>query len=167
MIEQEAATPRRSKGRWIVVTSAVVAVLIAAAAVLFGLGVFNEHKAVTTGPSATPSSPVFGISGYVTLHGVAYQDYLPDGQGGCQGAGGFSDMTAGTAVTVADGTGHIVATGSLQAGVMQDDIQCAIAIDVENVPTNLGQYVVTVSHRGSQVLTYQQAQQPLELTLGN
>jgi hypothetical protein len=83
----------------------------------------------------------------------------------CEGTGGYSDMTPGTAVTVADSTGNVVATGALGEG-RDLGTGCDLTFDVPGVPAGLSEYVVTVSHRGSQVYSYQRAQQPIELTLG-
>jgi hypothetical protein len=156
---QPTPPPRPPAGRlpWIITT---VSVVVAVVAVLFGLGVFG------TGTSFLNRGNTFNMSGSITLSGAAFQDYLPDGTGGCQGTGGYTDMTAGTAVTVADSTGKVVATGALGAGRVVQDTACVLPINVPGVPGGLSEYVVTVSHRGSQVFSTAQATQPIELTLG-
>jgi hypothetical protein len=151
--------PRPKPGRvpWII---SGVSMLVALGAILFGLGIFT-----TGGPSPLHRAGTFALTGSITLNGVEFQDWLPEGNAGCEGTGGYSDMTAGTAVVVADSTGKTVATGSLGTGQVQIDM-CMLPISVPNVPGGLSEYVVTVSHRGSQVVPGAQANQPLQLTLG-
>jgi hypothetical protein len=72
--------------------------------VLFGLGVFH------------PAPATFTMTGSIQINGSPGEDFLADETGTCSGTGGYSDMNAGTAVTVADGTGRVVATGSLGSG---------------------------------------------------
>jgi hypothetical protein len=137
-------------------------VLVAIGGVLFGLGVFKPSPA----GHSQASHSTFDISGTITIQGSAFNDYTLDTEdSSCIGTGGYSDMTPGTAVTVADSTGKVVATGALGQG---RDLGggCQISFDVPGVPTDLSKYVVSVSHRGSQVLTPAEALQPLDLTLG-
>lgn len=157
-VPPQPARPRQPRAPWII---AGISVLVAIGGVLFGLGVFKPSPA----NHSQASHGTFDISGTITVQGSALDDYTATADGGCEGTGGYSDMTSGTAVTVADATGKIVATGALGQGL---DIGggCQISFDVPGVPTHLSKYVVTVSHRGSQVLTPAQAFQPLDLTLG-
>lgn len=151
--------PRQPRTPWVI---AGISVLVAIGGVLFGLGVFNLAPA----GHSQASHGTFDISGTVTIQGSAFEDYTLDtDDSSCMGTGGYSDMTPGTAVTVADSTGKIVATGALGQG-LDTGGGCQISFDVPGVPTHLSEYVVTVSHRGSQVLTPAQAFQPLDLTLG-
>jgi hypothetical protein len=144
---------RGSRTPWII---SGVSVAVAIVAVLYGLGVVHWP---------TSTAHPFNISGSITIQGSALTDYVDDDQGGCQGTGGYSDMTPGTAVTVADSSGRVVATGSLGEGTDQGGA-CELSIGVPGVPAGLSEYVVTVSHRGSQVIPGDQVGQPLVLTLG-
>lgn len=66
--------------------------------------------------------------------------------GGCEGTGGYDDISYGTSVTVRDGAGEILATGSLEAG--EDlGLWCNFPFTVEDVP-GADFYEVEVSHRG-------------------
>lgn len=152
-------TRRAPRWPWFV---AGTGVLIGVLGVLFGLGVFGQHD----GPSSPGAPATFTMTGFIRVHGTPYTDILLDGNGGCSGTGGYSDMNSGTAVTVANGTGQTVATGSLGAGRAQDN-DCVFPITVSGVPADLQQYSVTVSHRGTQVITATEAKDGLELTLGN
>jgi hypothetical protein len=100
---------------------------------------------------------------------------------GCRAGGGYSDLNAGTAVTVADPQGHIVATGSIIGGqakrasmTLPGDTTatyyvaaCLMGFTVPGVPQGLASYSVTVSHRGTQVVTPEQAHDTVKLTLGS
>jgi hypothetical protein len=152
-----AAAKKTPRTPWII---AAVSWVVAIGAILYGLGIFT-----TNGRSPLHRAGAFVLTGSITLNGVEFQDWLPEGDVGCEGTGGYSDMTAGTAVVVADSTGKTVATGSLGTGQVQIDT-CTLPITVPDVPGGLSEYVVTISHRGSQVVPGAQANQPLQLTLG-
>jgi hypothetical protein len=69
-------------------------------------------------------------------------------------------MTEGASVTVKDGKGALIATGSLQAGdsgaalVLGQSVTCDMPFEVTNVP-DADFYQVEVSHRGA--ITYSKA----------
>jgi serine/threonine-protein kinase len=71
----------------------------------------------------------------------------------CSGEGGYDDIRYGTPVTVRDGTGRIIATGSLDGGksVEPSGGACEFTFRVDGVP-KVDFYQVEVSHRGA--LTY-------------
>lgn len=92
----------------------------------------------------------------------------------CQGIGGYSDLTPGTAVKVSDGSGQVVATGSITGGQVRTTYfggqnvvtGCQSGFTVNEVPDGLPSYVLTVSRRGDQFLTADQAHAPITLTIG-
>ncbi len=67
--------------------------------------------------------------------------------------GGYADLAAGGGVTVADGSGQVIATANLGKGVL-DATGCHLSYTV-SVP-DATFYAVTVTHRGS--VTYSEAQ---------
>lgn len=84
------------------------------------------------------------ITGEMTLmDSDGYDDSIV---GGCEGSGGYDDISYGTAVTVRDGAGEILATGSLDSGEVVGD-WCNFTFTVEDVP-GADFYEVEVSHRG-------------------
>jgi hypothetical protein len=76
----------------------------------------------------------------------------------CSGAGGYSDLTAGAAVTVKNESGTVIATGSLDRGVSDatyPTVVCHFSFTISNIP-DAKFYSVEVTHRGA--LTYSQDQ---------
>ncbi|HEY3712850.1 MAG TPA: hypothetical protein VGL64_25960 [Amycolatopsis sp.] len=166
-----------TKGR---ILAAAVALLAAAAvgATVTYLAVKPANTAAATpGPVA---SSTFLMSGSVTIRNdFAGSLAFPD-RSTCQGGGGFSDLTTGTAVKVSDGTGHVVATGALNTGApstttlsntLVGDAKvtsaCVLGFTVNDVPDGLSSYVVTVSHRGDRVVSPTEAHAGVELTIGS
>ncbi|TVT60107.1 hypothetical protein FNH05_05040 [Amycolatopsis rhizosphaerae] len=96
----------------------------------------------------------------------------------CQGRGGYSDLAPGTAVTVADSQGHIVATGRIDKGTEEIDhsanagfgtprvLACDLNITVPDVPDGLPSYAVTISHRGTQVMSSSEVHAGIRLSIG-
>ena len=94
----------------------------------------------------------------------------PDGFeiGACAGSGGYSDIAAGTQVTVKNGDGTIIATGELEAGD-GGGATCTFPFTVESVPDSEF-YSIEVGHRGA--LNYSKAELAdadwnVDLSLGN
>lgn len=88
----------------------------------------------------------------------------------CITQGGFTDITAGAAVTIGGPDGKTIAVGALEAGQVAgtagQPAQCEFDFSVQ-VPQGLSEYTVTVSHRGTQVFTPEQVLQgEVKLTLG-
>lgn len=138
----DAATPTAptfvKRYRWYLAALAVVAVVlgIVAAAGGFGAGTFTM-----TGTLILVDQTSLGASAQV--------DKAP-----CEGTGGFSDLSSGTAVLVQDSTGQILATGSLKDG-HRDGASgaCLMPFTVPDVKDGLSSYSVTISHRGTQVVS--------------
>lgn len=110
---------------------AVVAVVVAA---LVGGGLWlsvGHGKHTITGDLALIDSEGFDNSGL-----------------GCAGTGGYDDISAGTTVTVSDGSGHVVGIGELGLGKEKSLLgECEFAFTVKDVPDE-DFYDVEVSHRG-------------------
>lgn len=119
-----------------------------------------------------PSSATdrFDLAGTLLLNGRTSHD----GNGGCVGSGGYSDIVGGAPVTVYDHTGTVIAAGQLgrgddrgwtpTAGTERSN-QCWFTFTV-SVP-NADFYQVEVSHRGKQIYQRAQAQSgEIALTLG-
>jgi hypothetical protein len=86
--------------------------------------------------------------------------------GACHGVDGYSDITATTQVVVRNGKGEILNTTSLGEG-HGDDTTCTFSF---TFPVTEGQdrYVVSVSHRGDFIYTFNQlASQGVHIRLGN
>jgi hypothetical protein len=136
--------------RWPIgaIIAAALAVVIVALAGGFGAGTFTM-----TGTLILVDQTSLGASAQV--------DKAP-----CEGTGGFSDLSSGTAVLVQDSTGQTLATGSLGAG-QRDGASgaCLIPFAVTGVKDGLSEYSVTISHRGTQVVTAANAHSGFTLSI--
>lgn len=144
------ARPARRR-RWPIAV-AIVAVLVLAGGGYLAWNVFTGDT--------------FTVRGTVLL----VDDDIGLGERGCAGTGGYSDMRAGTQVTVTDPAGTVVAVGQLGVGDRRGDTtgtRCAFPFEVAGVPGGHAFYGVEVSRRGR--LQYTEAQvrdAPLALELG-
>lgn len=141
---------RLRRYRWLIGAAglAALAVVIVAVAGGFGAGTFT-------------------MTGSLIV--IDQSSLLPDLQtdkANCQGTGGFSDLTPGTAVLVQDSTGQTLSTGSLRAG-KRDAASgaCLMPFTVTDVKDGLRSYSVTISHRGTQVFTSGNAHSGVILTI--
>lgn len=77
----------------------------------------------------------------------------------CQGASGLADLSAGTAVIVKDPEGRQVAVGVLQTGSSPPGNKnwCVLTFSVPDLPGGLSLYSVTISNRGTEVFTPEEA----------
>lgn len=115
--------------------------------------------------------PPLGISHLAAQHASLLADLT------CWTVGGYTDIVAGVAITIADPQGRTVATGALSAGtaqtthsdVLNADIitQCDFSFMVPNVPNGLASYSVTIGHRGTQVVQAADAHDQVTLQLGD
>ncbi|MDX3615347.1 hypothetical protein OG920_18775 [Streptomyces europaeiscabiei] len=80
-----------------------------------------------------------------------------DGLGGCEGSGGYDDITEGAAVTVYDAAGTVVATGQLGDSTLSSGT-CTFEVAVEDVPRGEDFYKVEISHRGTVQLSGDEAE---------
>ncbi|WP_345383275.1 hypothetical protein [Pseudonocardia yuanmonensis] len=84
----------------------------------------------------------------------------------CSGSGGYSDVHAGTGVTISNATGAVIATGSLSAG-RASSTTCDFTFTVPDVPAGEDFYQVEVSHRGTLTYTADELRSGLGLSLGD
>ena len=98
-------------------------------------------------------------SGSHTLHGtltLTSSGGISRSGSNCSGTGGYSDLTAGGAVTVKNESGTVIATGSLDDGVSDatyPTVVCHFSFTIASVP-DAKFYSIEVTHRGA--LTYSQ-----------
>ena len=133
------------------------------------LGLFGNNA-----PSPVTS---FRLTGSITIVDSSNGEYgnvdITDENGVCEGSGPYSDLSSGTAVIVANPQGQTVATGALAAGqadsstgsVLAD--RCTLSFAGPDVPRGFSSYTVTISHRGSQVVSAAEAANGVELTIGS
>lgn len=95
------------------------------------------------------------VTGSFTLIDDSPNAYYPsikvDG-GTCTGSNGYSDINAGTVVTIKNGTGEILTTAYLEPGT-GTSYRCAFAFTF-NVTEGQDQYVVSVGRRGELSFTF-------------
>ncbi|MCJ7491306.1 MAG: hypothetical protein MUP15_04025 [Dehalococcoidia bacterium] len=98
-------------------------------------------------PKPTPTPQAHTVHGTMTV--PARDSYLELGKP-CSGAGGYSDMEAGTQVVVKNGEGNTIATGRLNSGIGKFYVgpACSLSFDIEGVPDS-DFYSIEVSHRGA------------------
>ncbi|MCE0766287.1 hypothetical protein LWC35_25780 [Pseudonocardia kujensis] len=85
----------------------------------------------------------------------------------CSGSGGYSDIHAGTGVTIANASGAVVATGALATGRASSPTTCDFAFTVPDVPAGEDFYQVTVSHRGTLTSSADELRSGPGLSLGD
>ncbi|MGH3438120.1 MAG: hypothetical protein ACRDRN_16835 [Sciscionella sp.] len=174
-LSSESPTPPRRSRKW--------PWIVAAAVVVVAGGIGGGFAIAGTSGAAPHAVAAFSVSGTLTITdpqaGLSYDagGITAPSADSCHGSGPYSDLTPGTAVTVANPRGQIVATGSITPGsrTIYDDGQdsyqyiatsCSMTFYVPNVPGGLASYALTISHRGTQVLTPAAAHQDVVLTLG-
>jgi hypothetical protein len=103
--------------------------------------------------AATPTPTAKGMLGTLTMprYSTPRRPYdtahwKATGSGGCEGVGGYSDMSAGVSVTVYDGGGKIVGVSAVGFGVRHGQ-RCVWAFGVPDLP-DVSFYQVEVGHRG-------------------
>lgn len=158
----ERPTPRPPRSRGVFVPwwafAAAIVVMIGAAGI--GIGIRSGG-----GSSSTPkvSTQPHGKS-TITLTGALELDNGTSGfddtnftstDGNCNGTGGYTDLAAGTSITVYDNTGAVISVGNLSAGSDTGDA-CIFAWSIPNVPKS-NFYKVEISHRGQLTYSYAQA----------
>lgn len=98
----------------------------------------------TQTPSPSPTPTVFQLTGTFLLT----RNAVSDGEGDGEGSEGFDDITEGTAVTVYDASGTVIATGALGEST-KTGTACSFEVIVPDVPTGQGFYKVEITHRGT------------------
>ncbi|MFF4791860.1 hypothetical protein ACFY2M_19325 [Streptomyces sp. NPDC001276] len=94
-----------------------------------------------------------------TLKGAfALKEGATDNASGCEGTGGYKDISEGTAVTVYGAAGDVIATGQLGNSESPSWRTCIFDVSVPDVPKGEKFYKVEVSHRGTVQLTAKEAE---------
>ncbi|OBF21550.1 hypothetical protein [Mycobacterium sp. ACS4331] len=128
--------------------------ITAAVLALAGVG---AYFVITRFDAAEP----FRITGTMTLYAAG------DAAGrGCRGTGGYGDVGPGTAVTVSDESGTLLAKTVLGSGDGGDGY-CTFPISITDVPSGKKFYRVEVAHRGEVNFTETEARAGISLQLGN
>lgn len=82
------------------------------------------------------------VTGMLHLYGTVENDGTE-----CWGVGGYGDLSEGTEVTIRDGAGDLIGTGSLDAGTTVGDGDCTFLWKIGSVP-EVDFYEIEVSERG-------------------
>ncbi|WP_433233969.1 hypothetical protein [Actinomadura nitritigenes] len=171
-----AAEPRRPRRpRLLAVLLAVAVVAIVALSVTLGFVIArsdDDGRPKATPAAAAPSTPPAKVTMRGTISMAQYETPKDEfstpnwhrvGSIGCEGVGGYDDMTEGATVTVYGAAGQIVAVGSLNQGVWTGK-QCSFVFEIPNLPEEQF-YQVEVSHRGKISVPRSEADQ-VSLSLG-
>ncbi|MFB7675827.1 hypothetical protein ACFC26_30915 [Kitasatospora purpeofusca] len=128
--------------------------VIGAGSVGLAWALSSDDQASSTTAAASPSSKgAFTLNGTMTLASSAM-----DTASGCAGRGGYDDIARGTAVTVYDENGKVLAKEALGTGKSKGLSGCTFPIEVIAVPLGPQFYQVEVSHRGKVTLPTSEAQ---------
>lgn len=147
---------RRRRPRWPSFAGAVAALVVAGSvwAAFLGGGTTTLNATMTVLPPA-------GAAGDAVFSVTA--------DGRCDGAGEYSDIGEGSAVTVSDASGKVAAVGRLAAGSANPGSPsgCTFAFSVPGVPTGPDFVQMEVAHRGRiSISAPQAATGTTALTLG-
>ncbi|WP_072805152.1 hypothetical protein [Rhodococcoides yunnanense] len=148
------AGPTSTSCRTIVVAVGAVALAVIASVVVVAVMAFTANREPET----------FEVLGAITLEDSITTYGLPDGFE-CAGKGGYKDIGPGTAVTVADETGTLLAKGVIATSYGGSN-GCWLDFTVSGVPRGKAFYKVEVSHRGELTYTESEAQSGLVFSLG-
>jgi len=108
--------------------------------------------------------PTFDLNGSVILHSTQIDYWSGTAGEPCTTKGGYRDLAQGAPVTVYNGAGTAVATGSLDAGKWFSG--CMFTFTIPNVPES-PVVQVEVSHRGKVPFSLEGAKSgKVDLTLG-
>jgi hypothetical protein len=136
--------------------------LAALVLVAAGVGVYFGVSALTSKEKGEP----FSLSGTVSLRTDDITTSGLPSDFACAGKGGYNDLRPGTAVTVSDETGTLLAKGTLDSS-FGEKTWCVFAFDVQDVPSGAKFYKVQVSHRDEMSYTEQEARGRIEISLGD
>jgi len=103
----------------------------------------------------------FTIIGSITIYG----DSSVSSGSSCQGTGGYRDIGPGTAITVSDEAGTLLAKSHLMIGTSGDG-SCSLPFEISDVPSGKKFYKVEASHRGEVSYTESEARHGISLQIG-
>jgi hypothetical protein len=129
----------------------IVAIAIVGVLVVGGLVILLSNRSQ---PAVHNQAQTHTLNGTVSLTDVGdltlgTSPSIGGTDGNCYGTGGYSDMAEGADVTVKDGAGKILATGSLGGGtgsISNFASSCSFEFTVQVPDADF--YTVEVSHRG-------------------
>jgi hypothetical protein len=117
------------------------------------VGVLTVALAVTLflwlGPSSTPGP---AAAKKPATHDISVAFTLTDADtasAGCVGQGGYSDIGAGTPVTIKNGSGDILGAGDLGEGTAAGGGECVWSVKIPNVRLGESFYSAEVGRRGA------------------
>jgi hypothetical protein len=89
---------------------------------------------------------LLGVLGRAAVTVIGTVDLVDHGTSanGCQGVGAYSDVAAGTPVTLTDGTGAVLGTAALGAPLTFGDAGCVYTFRLAHVPTTVDVYSLRV-----------------------
>lgn len=118
---------------------------------LVGASLVGGLWAITANSHSGPGT--FTLTGSFTL-----TEGASDNGSGCEGSGGYDDISEGTSVTVYGANGDVIATGQLGDSESSSYGTCDFGVSVPDVPKGQKFYKVEVSHRGTIQLTAKEAE---------
>ena len=140
---------RRSFPTWAKLFAAVVVI-----AALVGVGSYGYYQfgrgAATPTPTPTPTPLTHTVTGVLALMDSGlYSSGITTTDGQCEGAGGYSDIGAGTPVTLKDEHGTILASTTLGHGTGSTSALCWFPYTLTDVPDTASFYSIEIGRRGS------------------
>jgi hypothetical protein len=127
-----------------------------------GVGAYFGITALTAKDKGQP----FSLSGTLSLRADSITTSGLPREFACAGKGGYSDLGPGTAVTVADESGTLLAKGTVDSS-LGENTWCVFDFNIKDVPAGAKFYKVQISHRGEMSYTEQEARGRVEISLGD
>jgi hypothetical protein len=144
--------------RWL--SGPVLGFAAAVLLVVVGVGVYFGVNALT-------KDEPFTVTGTLQLNGdgsITTSD-LPMGFA-CGGIRGYGDIGPGSAVTITDESGTLLAKGAIENS-RGDKTSCMLTFKVFDVPSGAKFYKLEISHRGDMSYTEAEVKQGVEVSLGD
>jgi hypothetical protein len=142
---------------------------VACLGVLAGAGRATRVEQISTAPPPTARTPSLAQPAHYTIYGnFALIDYK-SAAAGCQGQGGFGDVTPGTQVTATDAAGRVIGVAVLGIGRRADSIVCYFRFRILAVPKATFYSLHVGSRRGFSTKSFvemQRAKWAVDISLG-
>jgi hypothetical protein len=132
-----------------------------AALVLVAAGI-----AVYFGVTAVLKDEPFTINGTLSLRTSSITTSGLPGGFACAGKGGYNDVGPGSAVTVSNESGTVLAKGSFD-GSFGESNWCVFTFSIKDVPAGAKFYTVQVSQRGEMTYSEEEARGRVDISLGD
>ncbi|MGQ0846519.1 MAG: hypothetical protein ACT4QF_20545 [Sporichthyaceae bacterium] len=151
-------------------SSTRTAVAVGVALTLAGTATFGSYLAIGTLLGSDPSRTITGSISLIDPDNSAqWAAASRSASTACQGDGGYSDMRAGSSVSVSDSAGKIVGVSALETGRAQSSGVCEFSFRVPSLPDS-DFYQVQVGRRGqlpSSAAELKKNNWTVELSLGS